>query len=59
MRLPFVSRDRYDELRAEYKDLFDKYHALKQQGAELPPVPKPALPSATVPSRARDHRRPR
>lgn len=35
-----VPRSLYDQKCAEYTALLDKYHALKQTGAVLPPEPK-------------------
>lgn len=58
MRWPFVSRRAYDDVKAmknvecenykalfkEYRDLLDKYHALKVQGAAVPEGPRDAKP---------------
>lgn len=55
MPFPFVSRDRYDELRAAHMDLLEKYHALKAAGAVLPPTAKRNEPSTEALEAKRKH----
>jgi len=46
MRTPFVSRERYDELRAAHMDLLEKYHALlvERQPSRPQRSPQPSKP---------------
>lgn len=58
MKLPFVSRDRYDELAARFTALEARYHELRIQGANAPlhrATVTPPAPSPEAVMRKREH----
>lgn len=45
MKLPFVSRERHEELRAAHMDLLERYHALLAgRSTTSPRAPRPVKP---------------